>query len=118
MNLGRADEGLAAARIAAGAGAWLLPGLAARIIGVQPTPATSLILRLFGARELAVGVAYLQADEDKRQRLLLVGMGMDGADGVASLIAGKQGGLRWGRAVALTFAAAGAVAAAVHVRNA
>ena len=117
LTMSRADEGLAAGRIAASAGAWLLPGLAARIIGVQPTPATALILRLFAARELAVGIAYLQADADKRQRLLLVGMAMDGADGIASLIAGKQGGLRWTRAVVLTLAAGAAVATAAQVRN-
>ena len=117
MNLSRADEGLAAGRIAAGAGAWLFPGLAARIIGVEPTPGTALIMRLFGARELAVGVAYLQADTHKRQRLLQVGMAMDGADGVAALIAGKQGGMRWNRAIALTIAAGAAVATAAQVHK-
>lgn len=113
----KAGEALAWGRIAAGTAAWLFPGLGARVMGLQPTPANALGLRLFGSRDVAVGVGYLQSGPAERDRWLLLGMGVDGADAVAGLIAGKRHAVPWPRALVIAATATAAVVTAREVRS-
>lgn len=113
----RAGEALAVGRIAVGAATWFLPQLSARVMGLPPGPATTLGLRLFGSRDLAVGIGYLQSGTAERDRWLLLGMGMDGADAMASMAAGKRGGIPWRNALLIAVAAAAAVATGAQARN-
>lgn len=114
----RAGEALAVGRIAVGAAAWLMPQLSARVMGLPTGPATTLGLRLFGARDIAVGIGYLQSEAAERDRWLLLGMGMDGADAVAALAAGTRGGVPWRNALLIVVSATAAVATAADARTA
>ena len=106
--------GLALGRAAVGVASWLLPSLSMRILGVDPAthPAMPPILRLFGARDAAMGLAYLTAGEQERKRWLAIGMAVDAADAAAALLSGRRGGLplrtRLGVALTATAAVVGA----------
>ena len=52
-------RGLGWFSLARGAAEVAIPRLLARGIGIEPSPVTSLVTRLMGARELAAGVAVL-----------------------------------------------------------
>ena len=116
IDLGRS---LSLMRIALGAAAWLAPGIAVRVLGDAPAARTSLplFLRLFGARDVAMGLGYLQVSRDQQDRLLLIGMGVDAADGVASLLAARRGQLPALLAVPFAVTAAAAVVAAAAARR-
>lgn len=113
----RTGEALAAGRIVVGAAAWLAPRLSARVMGMEPGPAVSLSLRLFGIRDVAVGVGYLQAGAEERRRWLVLGMVMDGADAVAAVAAARAGGVRWRNAVLIATTASAAALTAAGVRT-
>lgn len=92
---------LAVARIVMGAAAWLAPEnrLWSATMG-SSTPAYSM--RLFGAREVALGAMTLMAGPSVRPTLLKVGVAVDSADAVASLLATRAGSLDKVRGVLLT----------------
>lgn len=113
----RPGDALAVGRIAVGAAAWFLPQLSARAMGLPPGPATTFGLRLFGVRDIAVGIGYLQSEPAERERWLLLGMGMDGADAVAALAAGKRDGVPWRNALLIAVTATAAVATAVQAHD-
>lgn len=54
-------RGLGLFSLALGAAEIAMPALLARAIGIKATPATTLVTRLMGAREIAAGVAVLVA---------------------------------------------------------
>lgn len=113
----RAGEALAAGRIAAGVAAWLAPNLSARLMGMQPSASATLGLRLFGARDVALGVAYLKADQKVREKLLTLGMAVDGGDALAALAAGRRGGIRRFNSLLIAASALAAVLTANEVRQ-
>lgn len=78
---------LAVARIALGAASWLAPStvLTTARLG-QSAPQSALLMRLFGAREVALGAAGLLAPHH-RSSLLKVGLAVDALDAVAGLLA-------------------------------
>ena len=110
-----AARNLAIGRVVAGTGAWLLPGLSTRILGGATTGPSALpmVLRLFGARDLAMGAAFLTADRVEQQRWLAIGMAVDAADAAAAVLAARRGTMpaRIALPVAATAVAAVAVAA-------
>ncbi|HWI44161.1 MAG TPA: hypothetical protein VNS81_11115 [Nocardioides sp.] len=86
--------GLSLGRIALGAGALVAPVPTAKLFGLDPVsqPQVEVITRMFGAREVAVGVATLLSKGALRRNLTLLGMAVDAADaatGVAALQAGR-----------------------------
>lgn len=87
----QAARGLAVGRTFAGAAAWLAPDLAARMLGAAEGPTSRFALRLFGVRDVAMGVGYLTASAVEQQRWLAIGMVVDAADAVAALAAQRQG---------------------------
>lgn len=109
VDLGRL---LAVLRMAIGAGVWVAPGVAVRVLGDRVPRRTSLpfVLRLFGARDFTMGLGYLQGSRPQQHQLLIVGMAVDAADAVAALLAHRRGQLP--ARLALPFAAAAGGAAA------
>ena len=116
----QAAKALALLRIGAGAGAWLAPNLAARMMGLQQGPSQALALRLFGVRDLVMGLGYLAAAagphgsaKNAEDNWLRMGIVADAGDAIASLAAVRAGGVpaRTGIPMMLTAAAAVAVAA-------
>lgn len=113
MTPARAGEALAAARIAAGLGAWLLPGVASQLFGATGARSTPLplALRLFGSRDVVMGLGYLYASgRPERNRWLALGIGVDAADAAASVLAGVRGAVPRRAWVPAVLTAAGAVA--------
>lgn len=112
MNDGRqAGDALAVLRIGAGVGAWLMPNLAARIMRVPPGGSMAFILRLFGIREVIMGVGYLVAAPQDRDNWLRMGIVADAADAVATVAAMHRGAVPARTGVPMTLTAMGAVAA-------
>jgi hypothetical protein len=81
-------------RAGAGAAAWVTPGLTGRILGIDAssTSPVRFVLRLFGARDLAMGTAVLSArNERELDRWVTLGIAVDAADAVTCLMAGARG---------------------------
>ena len=117
METESAVKALAALRVVVGAAAWLAPRQSGKGFGVEPdaNPQAPYLGRLFGARDVALGIGTLQATGEARRQWLQVGIVVDAADAVAALAAGRAGyvspvmaGLVFAPAVAA--AALGAVA--------
>jgi len=76
------------ARIAIGAAAWANPELGLKSAMLDPeSPQSPYLLRLFGARDVALGAITLFAKPEHKPALLRVGLAVDGADGAAAVLA-------------------------------
>lgn len=90
--------GLALARAGIGTAAVLAPGLTSRVMGFPAdtdTPATRLVARFFGLREVAMGaltLVVLRRDPSDR-RLMSWNAAVDGSDAVLAMLAlaGRRG---------------------------
>lgn len=84
---------LGALRVAIGAGAWLAPNLAGALFGldVKGNPQAPYLARLFGIRDLALGVGTLMAKGDARQKVLALGVACDAADAAAAELGRREG---------------------------
>ena len=107
----QAGQALAVLRIGAGAGAWLMPNLAARIMGVPPGGSLAFILRLFGIRDLIMGLGYLAASPDDRNNWLRMGIVADAGDALAAVAAVRGGAVPARTGVPMALTALGAIAA-------
>lgn len=110
---------LAAARIAAGVGAYLAPGLAARAFGTHPDrdPAVSFIIRTFGSRDLVLGVGLAGSEGRERDRWLVLGALADAMDAAGALWAVRRRQIPAVNGLATALTACGAVAAAARARQ-
>jgi hypothetical protein len=106
-------KALAAGRVALGVIALLFPTVAARIflLKVTSNPQLPYVMRLFGAREIAVGAVTLTAPESARSSMVGMGMAVDGADAIAGFAAARSGAVSKPVGVVLAGAALAAVAA-------
>ena len=114
MNSGPdTSKALAVGRIVIGVVSLVFPTLAARgfMLKVSNNPQLPYVMRLFGAREIAVGTMTLTAPESARTSMTGLGMAIDGSDAVAGLAAVRSGVVSKPVGVFLTGAALGAVAA-------
>jgi hypothetical protein len=100
---------LACTRVAFGVGTWLAPRAGLAVTLLDPTaPQSPYLLRLFAAREAALGAVTLLAI-GQREPLLRVGLVVDALDAAAGLSAVRSGSV--GKATGiLTGVAAGGVA--------
>jgi hypothetical protein len=92
---------ISAARSFVGATAWLSPAFADRTYGyglVDRQAGSFLVGRLFGARDLALGLAVQHPDPAVRRAALQTGIVVDAADAVSSAIALRRGASRVGTA--------------------
>jgi hypothetical protein len=85
----------AAVRIGVGAAAWLAPRLTGRALGIDParTPQAAFLVRLFGIRDVALGVGLITSEPGERPGWLRVGMVSDLGDALAGSIALQSHGL-------------------------
>jgi hypothetical protein len=113
----RARRALVALRLVLGVTAYVRPDLAARAFGIDPDEgaATPSAVRLFGAREAAMGVALLLASGPHLRRWLLIGAGVDALD-VATVVMGARSG-RLGRTTVTVGAGLAAAAVGLGLRG-
>lgn len=76
---------MAVGRIALGAASVAAPGAMARTFGTQRSAELDYMTRVFGARAIALGTAYLLAGPDERTRLQRLCVGVDVSDTVSGL---------------------------------
>ena len=86
---------LVATRAAIGAGAWLMPRFSGRLFGLDPdaNPQASYLGRLFGVRDVVLGVGLNSSSGAERQQWLRLGVACDLADAAAGVLAGRSGAL-------------------------
>jgi hypothetical protein len=97
---------LAAGRIVVGAASWAAPDLAAKLIGLKPEPQGAYAWRLFGIRDLTIGLAQIAGAPEHRKRAFQMGILCDLGDTLAALQGKREGTLP-----TVTAAVGGAVAA-------
>jgi hypothetical protein len=93
MDSEKATVSLAGTRIAVGASSWLTPRLAGRAFGLDTAnnPQSPYLARLFGVRDLALGVGALTSTGESRRRWLTLALACDAADAAAGVFAGRAG---------------------------
>ena len=82
------------ARAAIGGAAWVAPRVAARTFGlgtVADDPRGALVTRLFGARDLALGLAVAAGPPAGMRTALRTGVAIDAADALAAVLAARKG---------------------------
>ena len=90
LNRSVATRAILVGRFTLGAASLLVPRHTARILQMDPdaNPAAGFLMRLFGVRDLFLGVAPLLVSGDGRSRILGAATGIDLTDATAAVIAG------------------------------
>jgi hypothetical protein len=107
--------GLSVGRIAVGATAVANPQLAARMFQLDPTanPQLPYTMRLFGSREVALGLITLVARGKARRAVIGAGVLVDVADAATGYLAMQDGSVSRKTAMTLIGPALGAVGSGV-----
>jgi hypothetical protein len=84
---------LAMIRMAIGTSAWATPRLAGKAFGLDAAgnPQSPYLARLFGIRDIALGVGALSTTGEARRQWLTLGVMCDAADAAAGIFAGRAG---------------------------
>jgi hypothetical protein len=92
MTTDIARNALVALRLTLGAVSYLKPDVAARLFGIDPTESAALpsSVRLFGAREAAMGVAILGPSSSRLNRWLTLGIVVDSLDIVTVALGARR----------------------------
>jgi hypothetical protein len=109
-------KALVGVRFVLGSSSWLTPKFFMVAIGMDPhsNPQAAYMARLFGIRDLALGIGLLSTHGDARRLWWRVGMMCDLGDMVGGLISARNGELPTDpRVLAPSFAVAGAVGASL-----
>jgi hypothetical protein len=106
---------LAGLRLSVGLGAWLFPRLAARLFGLDAAgnPQLPYVARLFGARDVVLGVGAVTTEGEAQNAWLRAGLACDAADFAAGLIARRDDEIGPVTAVLVSAPALAAVAVGV-----
>jgi hypothetical protein len=93
MDNEQAIRSLAGIRMAVGTSAWATPRLAGKAFGLDAddNPQSPYLARLFGIRDLALGIGAMTTRGEARRHWLMLGMLCDTADAAAGVIAGRAG---------------------------
>ena len=93
MDNAQAIRNLAGIRMAVGTSAWATPRLAGKAFGLDAdnNPQSPYLARLFGARDVALGLGALTTSGESRRHWLMLGMLCDAADAAAGVMAGRAG---------------------------
>ncbi len=93
MSENDAVKALAGVRILIGVSSWLTPRVAGRLFGLdaKSNPQSPYLARLFGVRDIALGIGALASEGDARRLWLVAGLACDGADAVAGVAGGARG---------------------------
>src|SRR5690349_20374721 len=107
--------GLADGRVVVGALSLLSPSLTAKLFLLDPksNPQLSYMGRMFGSREVALGLITLASTGETRKRLVQLGVAVDGADAYTGIVSAASGAVPKKTGLLLTAVAAGAVATGV-----
>jgi hypothetical protein len=106
--------GLSLGRIAVGTVALARPDVAARTFQLGAAdPQLSYIIRLFGSREVALGLLTVLADGGTRRTMVLGGALVDAADAATGYLRWKEGAISRKTAIKLIAPAVGAVGAGI-----
>lgn len=102
--------GLSLGRIAVGAAAVANPHIAARMFQLDPVsnPQVPYVTRLFGSREIALGLATLLTQGKAQRGLIGIGVLVDGADAATGYLAMQDGTVSRKTAMTLIGPAVGA----------
>lgn len=76
---------MAVGRIVLGAASLVAPHRLSTLFGVPASGEVVYLTRIFGARAIALGMAYLAADDEHRDRLQRLSFGVDISDTVTGL---------------------------------
>jgi hypothetical protein len=84
---------LAMLRMAVGTSAWATPRLAGKAFGLDAdgNPQSPYLARLFGIRDIALGVGTLSTSGEAQRQWLTLGVVCDAADAAAGVFAGRGG---------------------------
>ena len=90
-------------RVLVGGQTYLAPKLSARLVGLDPddNPQAAYWARLFGIRDVVLGVAALQTEGQARKRIVQLTAACDAAD-LASSVMGRRAGYLSGTAALLS----------------
>jgi hypothetical protein len=104
--------GLSFGRIALGTAALVNPQAAAKLLQLDPVtnPQVSYVVRLFGSREIALGVVTLLTRGKAQRGVIGLGVLVDGADAATGYLAMKDGTVSRKTAMTLVGPAVGAMA--------
>jgi hypothetical protein len=107
--------GLSLGRIAVGAAALANPDASAKLFRLDPTtnPQVPYLMRLFGSREVALGLVTLLARGKAQRGVIGVGVLVDAADAATGYLAMQDGSVNRKTAMALVVPALGATASGV-----
>jgi hypothetical protein len=85
-----ATRAILVGRFGLGAASLIFPRFTARLLQMDPdaNPASSFLMRLFGVRDIFLGVAPLLVSGQGRSRILGAATGVDLTDATAAVIAG------------------------------
>jgi hypothetical protein len=122
MDTEQTIRSLAGLRLAVGTSAWATPRLAGKAFGLDAddNPQSPYLARLFGIRDVALGVGALTTTGASRRHWLTLGVMCDAADAAAGILAARGGYLPKVATVLVTgvaLAAAGLGAAALAGEN-
>ncbi|HSV41406.1 MAG TPA: DUF4267 domain-containing protein [Nocardioidaceae bacterium] len=106
---------LSVARIGIGAAALVKPDAAFQGLMLDPkrNPQQQFVTRMFGSREIALGVATLASIRSGSKTWLLAGVAIDAADAVAGYLSGQSGAVERSKSSVLMGLSASAVASGV-----
>ena len=112
MSSDSAVKQISMMRIAIGVSSWLFPRLAGRLFGLDTVnnPQAPYLARLFGARDMALGIGALTTEGESRRRWVLLGAFCDLLDAGAGIMGGREGYLSTGSSVLVTAPAVAGVA--------
>lgn len=107
--------GLSLGRMAVGVVALARPDVAAKMLQLDTAanPQLPYLTRLFGSREVAIGLVTLLSRGSARRNLTAAGMLVDGADAAVAYVALRDGTVSRKAAVSMMVPALGAVGSAV-----
>jgi len=105
--------GLSLGRVAIGAISFGNPTLAGKLfqLDVESNPQLPHVTRLFGSREVALGLVTLLATGKTRRNVVLAGIAVDAADAAAGYLGMRDGSVPRTTGLALVGPALGAIAA-------
>ncbi len=89
-----AATALSVVRTLVGTASWACPALSWRTFGLgsmNESPSAALMTRLFGVRDLALGLAVRHPNPETQQAALQIGVALDAVDLLASLLALRGG---------------------------
>jgi hypothetical protein len=119
MSENDAVKALAGVRILIGVSSWLTPRVSGRLFGLdaKANPQSPYLGRLFGVRDIALGVGALASEGDARRLWLTAGLACDGADALAGVAGGARGYLPKFTSLLVTATALTAVGLGVAALN-